>query len=64
MAATQHAKKWITLQDGLDNLTLQDAPAPGLPGTDEVLVEIRAVSLNYRDTEGITLPLPPITSLP
>ena len=51
MSATQSAKKWLTRQDGLDNLTIDDATVPE-PGTDEVLVEIRAVSLNYRDTEG------------
>ncbi len=56
MAVRQDAKKWITLQDGLDNLTLQEATAPDLPGVDEVLVEIRAVSLNYRDTEGMVSP--------
>ncbi|OIW28816.1 putative alcohol dehydrogenase [Coniochaeta ligniaria NRRL 30616] len=53
MAVRRDAKKWITLQDGLDNLTLQDATVPDQPGTDEVLVEIHAVSLNYRDTEVI-----------
>jgi NADPH:quinone reductase-like Zn-dependent oxidoreductase len=57
MAVRQPVKKWITLQNGLDNLTLQDASVPDLPGADEVLVEIRAVSLNYRDPEGILLPL-------
>ncbi|KAB5535186.1 alcohol dehydrogenase [Coniochaeta sp. 2T2.1] len=50
MSPTQSAKKWITRQDGLDKLTLEDATVPE-PGADEVLVEIRAVSLNYRDTE-------------
>jgi NADPH:quinone reductase-like Zn-dependent oxidoreductase len=58
MAATHPGKRWITLQDGLDNLKLEDAPAPSDPGADEVLVEIKAVSLNYRDTEGkLTPPL-------
>lgn len=52
MAVKQNGQKWITAQDGLDKLSLQDAPAPGPPGADEVLVEIKAVSLNYRDTEG------------
>lgn len=56
MAVKQNGKKWITLQDGLDNLTLEDAPAPEPPGADEVLVEIKAVSLNYRDTEGFYHP--------
>lgn len=56
MALKQNCRKWITAQDGLDKLTLQDAPAPDPPGTDEVLVEIKAVSLNYRDTEGVIQP--------
>lgn len=43
--------KWQTSQDGLDRLWQTTGPGPK-PGTDEVLVEIHAVSLNYRDTEG------------
>ncbi|CZR59014.1 related to NADPH quinone oxidoreductase homolog PIG3 [Phialocephala subalpina] len=43
-------KQWTTAQDGLENLTQTTAPLP-TPGPDEVLVKIRTVSLNYRDTE-------------
>ncbi|EEU41706.1 uncharacterized protein NECHADRAFT_53900 [Fusarium vanettenii 77-13-4] len=42
--------QWQTRQDGLDNLMLTKAPLSS-PGSGEVLVEIRAVSLNYRDLE-------------
>lgn len=44
-------KQWQTLQDGLDKLSLSSTTVPG-PGKDEVLVKIKTVSLNYRDTEG------------
>lgn len=44
-------QQWQTRQDGLDNLFRGTAPMPS-PGDGEVLVEIKAVSLNYRDTEG------------
>lgn len=44
-------KKWVTTLKGLDTLHLQEGSIP-TPGKGEVLVEIRAVSLNYRDTEG------------
>ncbi|KAF2744700.1 NAD(P)-binding protein [Sporormia fimetaria CBS 119925] len=43
-------KQWVTKQDGLDKLRLQEVEMPSV-GEDEVLVEISAVSLNYRDTE-------------
>jgi NADPH:quinone reductase-like Zn-dependent oxidoreductase len=43
--------KWQTSQDGLDRIWQTSGPVPK-PGKDEVLVEIHAVSLNYRDTEG------------
>ncbi|KAJ9359936.1 hypothetical protein DTO027B9_1488 [Paecilomyces variotii] len=43
-------KQWVTAQDGLDNLRMTEADMP-VPGDKEVLVEIHAVSLNYRDTE-------------
>ena len=50
-------QKWQTRQDGLDNLYLTTAsrdPVPlPVPGPDQVLVRIAAVSLNYRDTEVI-----------
>lgn len=44
-------KQWVTAQDGLDKLRMAEADMP-TPGDKEVLVEIHAVSLNYRDTEG------------
>lgn len=47
----QKIKEWVTGQDGLDKLRLQETDLP-TPGEDEVLVEVGAVSLNYRDTEG------------
>jgi NADPH:quinone reductase-like Zn-dependent oxidoreductase len=51
MAPPQKIKQWLTGQDGLDKLRLDETECP-TPGQDEVLVEIHAVSLNYRDTEG------------
>lgn len=55
-------KQWVTNQDGLDSIKLEDAPLPDEAGLkdDEVLVKVNRVSLNYRDTEGmpsITCPL-------
>lgn len=53
----------ITGTDGLASLKLNDVPQP-VPGAGEVLVRIRAVSLNYRDymnvmgIRGITGPIP------
>lgn len=44
-------KKWVTTLKGLDTLHLEEGALP-TPANGEVLVEIRAVSLNYRDTEG------------
>ncbi|OJJ04281.1 hypothetical protein ASPVEDRAFT_43754 [Aspergillus versicolor CBS 583.65] len=43
-------KQWTTSLQGLDTLQLSEAPKP-TAGKGEVLVEIRAVSLNYRDFE-------------
>ena len=51
MTPPQRIKQWLTGQDGLDNLRLDETDCP-TPGQDEVLVEVQAVSLNYRDTEG------------
>lgn len=54
MAASQlpqKIKQWVTGQDGLDKLRMQEVDMPK-PGDDEVLVEVSAVSVNYRDTEG------------
>lgn len=44
-------KQWTTPLKGVDSLKLTEAPKPA-PGKGEVLVEIHAVSLNYRDVEG------------
>lgn len=44
-------RKWQTRQDGLDKV-FQASEAVRRPGADEVLVRIKTVSLNYRDTEG------------
>ncbi|KAK7525218.1 alcohol dehydrogenase [Phyllosticta citriasiana] len=50
MADTQQVQQWQTQQDGLEKLYMTTS---GLskPGKDEVLVEVGAVSLNFRDTE-------------
>ena len=45
-------KKWVTKQDGLDNLRYTTGPMPE-PKEGEVLVKVNAVSINYRDTEVI-----------
>ncbi len=57
-------KAWqITGTEGLASLRLQETPTP-VPGKDEVLVRIKACSLNYRDymnvkgIRGITGPIP------
>lgn len=44
-------RQWQTRQDGLDKIFQTSASVPK-PGDGEVLVRIKAVSLNYRDTEG------------
>ncbi|KAL4873946.1 hypothetical protein BDV12DRAFT_158792 [Aspergillus spectabilis] len=43
-------QQWTTTRKGLDSLQLSEAPKPS-PAKGEVLVEIHAVSLNYRDYE-------------
>ena len=55
MGGSGQVLKWETAQDGLGKLARSTASMP-TPGKDEVLVEIRAVSLNYRDTEGEITP--------
>jgi NADPH:quinone reductase-like Zn-dependent oxidoreductase len=45
-------KQWVSTQDGLDNLNLTTASLP-IPGPNEVLVKIHAISINYRDTEVV-----------
>ena len=49
--AIMSIKQWVSDLKGLDGLQLRDAAMPS-PGHGEVLVEIRAISLNFRDTEG------------
>lgn len=44
-------RQWQTLQDGLDKPYQTVGPVPK-PGDGEVLVRVKDVSLNYRDTEG------------
>lgn len=44
-------KQWVSTQDGLENLSLEEVSIPE-PREGEVLVKINAVSLNFRDTEG------------
>jgi len=42
-------KAAVILRPGLDNLRIEEQPVPS-PGPGEVLVRLRAASLNYRDT--------------
>lgn len=44
-------RQWQTSQDGLDKVFQAVGSVPK-PGDGQVLVRIKAVSLNYRDTEG------------
>lgn len=44
-------RQWQTRQDGLDKIFQTTGPVPKA-GDGEVLVRIKTVSLNYRDTEG------------
>ena len=53
MTAGKEIRQWVTTQDGLENVRLDTAPMPEVK-SDEVLVKINVVSLNYRDTEGET----------
>jgi NADPH:quinone reductase-like Zn-dependent oxidoreductase len=46
------AKQWITLQNGLASLQLKEAEVPEITNDEDVLVRVKAVSLNYRDVEG------------
>ncbi|SPO05471.1 probable alcohol dehydrogenase, zinc-containing [Cephalotrichum gorgonifer] len=50
--ADKTVQQWQTRQDGLENLKLERAPMP-VPLKGEVLVRIKAVALNYRDTEVV-----------
>jgi hypothetical protein len=51
MAPPQKIRQWQTDQDGLDKLRIGETECPK-PGENEVLVEVHAVSLNFRDQEG------------
>lgn len=44
-------QQYTTRLDGIDNLQKVEVPRSA-PGPGEVLVRIKAVSLNYRDAEG------------
>jgi NADPH:quinone reductase-like Zn-dependent oxidoreductase len=49
-------KQWVSKQDGIENMQLVEAPMPdeATLKEGEVLVKINRVSLNYRDTEGMS----------
>lgn len=53
----QTMQHYISHFDGIDGLKKEDVTIPS-PGPGEVLVQIRAISLNYRDMEGRHHPLP------
>ena len=56
-------RRWSMSGPGLDKLNMETVPVPQ-PGIGEILVEVEAVSLNYRDVEvaqngmGISLTFP------
>lgn len=52
VAIASKGQQWTTAQNGLDSLKLEEADVTK-PKDGEVLVKIHAVSLNYRDTEGL-----------
>lgn len=54
-------KQWTTPLKGVSSLQQTEAPAQA-PQKGEVLVDIQAVSLNYRDVEGIITLYPTQTS--
>ncbi|KAI9899841.1 hypothetical protein N3K66_004103 [Trichothecium roseum] len=47
-------RQWTTLMDGIDKLKLQQVPQPQELKSDEVLVKISRVALNYRDSQLIS----------
>jgi NADPH:quinone reductase-like Zn-dependent oxidoreductase len=57
MAQLTKTKQWVTKQDGIENLEQETVSLPQ-PVDGEVLVKILAISLNYRDTEGMDILLP------
>lgn len=52
MSLPSTISQWETSQDGINKLRRITTDMP-IPGKDEVLVKIQAVSINYRDTEVI-----------
>jgi NADPH:quinone reductase-like Zn-dependent oxidoreductase len=46
-------RKWVTSMEGVDKLELKTDDLP-TPGEGEVLVKVHAVSVNYRDIEGLS----------
>lgn len=52
LAMAPSIQQFVSNFDGLDGLKKVDAPMPS-PGQGEVLVQIKTVSLNYRDMEGM-----------
>jgi NADPH:quinone reductase-like Zn-dependent oxidoreductase len=59
-------KVWTTLGDGIDNLILSERATPA-PRAGEVLLKMRAASLNYRDllvTNGVGAWKPPAARVP
>lgn len=52
MSKPTETKQWVTKQDGINKLEQETASLPKL-ADGEVLVKVLAVSLNYRDTEGM-----------
>lgn len=52
MGSDGEMMQWVTNQNGLDQLRMENAPVPSQLKANEVLVKINSVSLNYRDTEG------------
>lgn len=56
-------RAWRLHQFGLDHLKLEDAPAP-TPGPGEIRLEVKALSLNYRDLLVVTGAYHPGLKLP
>lgn len=52
MAQPTETKQWVTKQDGINNLEQETASLPKL-ADGEVMVKVLAISLSYRDTEGM-----------
>lgn len=52
MTGAIQSRQWESSLNGISNLTLVQKAIP-LPGPDEVLLRINAVSLNYKDGETI-----------